>query len=205
MSSAIFDVEYHTISAITNHRSNNDPNASFLQVLLLGIYYDTENNYGVPELIEKNIGLTYIQYLENKGFYNRLIYNSQLPDYFQSGEKNFPGIDNKGNRNKAIIAKMQELFNLHGRNIWIDLLFIQLRTFICTTTRTGNETWQASDLKYYFDDALFAATFSYICASSFPMIIPKNMAIAADKQKVIYEIGYDSNYNQTLTRRVVNG
>lgn len=203
MASAIFDKQYCTVSAVVNYRAQGDASSSFMQCLLLGIYFDTEHHFGVPELLEKNIGLAYVQFLETQGFYNRLVFNSELQDYFQSGEKNAPGIDNKGNRNKLIIAKLQELINQYGHKIFIDVFFIQLKTFVCNITRSGNETWETIDKQYYFDDVLFAITFAYICSETYQFRLPKEIGNEMYEQKVTYEYAHDAHWNLVLRQKTL--
>lgn len=201
MASAIWDVHYNTVSCLINHRKLNDPDASFLQCLLMGLYYDVEKNRGVPELLEKNIGLAYKNYKSNKGFLGTLMYNAELPDHLQSGSNSDLGIDNKGYRNKAIINEMYKVFTLFGEKIYIPTPFEQLRTFVCDITRSGNETWGPVDSRYYHDDALWAIVFAYIAALSHMHLVPKSTEEVAEKRKYRWETYYDENFN--LKRRQV--
>ena len=195
MASAIWDKYYKTVSALVNFRKANDPNACFLQSLLLGLYYDRINRSGVPELIEKNIGLAYKNYKTERGFNKTLMFNAELQDYLRSGTDSDAGIDNKGNRNKAIINKMYEVFTTFGERIYISTPFEQLKTFVCTSSRSGEDKWGSVDHRYYFDDALFAIVFSYIAAESYPFRIPLNLEVESETKRVVYETMYDKNFN----------
>lgn len=196
MSSAIWDNYYNTVSCLVNFRKQNDPNYSFLQTLLCGLYYDAVNKMkkGVPELIEKNIGLAYKNYKIERGFGSSLIFNAEIPENLKSGSESDIGIDNKGKRTMAIIHKMYELIDTFGDKIYIPVIFEQLRTFACNTTRTGIEQWGSIDHRYYFDDVLFACAFAYIAGtSSF-----KSPLCIDDKEnatKIIYVDTYDRNWN----------
>jgi len=201
MASAIWDKKFNTIACLMDYREPSNPKASFLQTLLMGLYYDCHNNGGVKELLEKNIGLAYRNYKENKGFLNSLVLNSEIEDSLQSGTASDIGIDNKGVRNEYIIARMGEMFKTFGDNIYIGLLFQQLITFVCKTTRTGKPSWQPLDNRYYYDDALFAAVFAYICSVSFYSHIPKNLEETEDLNKNRgFKMEYDSNYKLIQVR-----
>jgi hypothetical protein len=195
MASAIWDKYYKTFSALTNFRKANDPNYCFLQCMLLGLYYDKINRIGVPELVEKNIGLAYKNYKQERGLHRNLMYNAELPDFLRSGSDNGIGIDNKGNRNKAIINKMYEVFTMYGERIYISTFYEQHKTFVCTTTRSGEERWGSVDHRYYFDDALFGGTFAFIAAESYPFRTPQNLEAEKKVMKTVYETVYDNNYN----------
>jgi len=195
MASAIWDKNYNTIAAIVNFREPSNPKASFLQALLLGLYYDVEDKGGVRELVEKNIGLAYTNYKESKGFMDSLVINSEIEDPLQSGNPSDYGIDNKGVRNKFIISRMSEMFLTFGKNIYIDVLFSQLTTFVCKITRTGTESWGPLDNRYYYDDALFAAVYAYICARSFDLLIPRNVVEEKVELRQTYAMRYDKDFN----------
>jgi hypothetical protein len=165
MASVIYDARHNTIVAILNYR---DPNHhyTFLQTMLLGLYYDVEQKGGVPELVESNIGTAYMDYKEAKGYGNSLVHRLELPDHMQGGG-NLYGIDNRGNRNRFIITKLYEVLEAYGDRFYFNVPFRQLRTFACKISDKGNETWGVTDPRKFHDDVLFALVFSYICASSY--------------------------------------
>ncbi len=204
MASAIFDAKFKTISAITNYR---DPNHkyTFLQCMLLSLYYGQEDK-GVfgrcKELVECNIGTAYCDYVELKGFYNSLVYRTELPDAMRGGSS-LIGIDNRGPRTRFIINKMFECFQAYGSRFCIDDIFIQLRTFVCTVTASGNETWGTADKRKYHDDVLFAVVFSYICSLSYAHIEPKEINSSKESIKISYQIYRDKygNLGRRITRK----
>lgn len=193
MSSAIFDNHFRTISAVVNYRDSNYKYC-FLQTLLLGLYYDTQNQGGVKELLEANIGLAYRDYKDNKGFFRSLVYTSELPDAFQNQTTNI-GIDNKGKRATMIVNKMYELIQAYGKNIFIEEFWLQLKTFVCQITAQGNTVWGPADKRLYRDDILFSCTFAYICSLCYPNRLPRD--IGSDKHKYVTKsrMIYDKNYN----------
>jgi len=193
MSSAIIDVQFGTVAAIVNYRDSNHK-YTFLQTMLLGLYYDTRNqNKGrIKELVESNIGTAYADYVETKGFYNSLVYRTELPDYMQGGSS-IIGIDNRAARTRFIINKLHEFIQAYGDRVYIDTFFIQLRTFICTVTASGNETWGTSDRRKYHDDVLFAVVFAYICSLSYTHLIPKEIKSEEDRYRVSYEVKRDKD------------
>jgi len=156
-----------------------------------------ERGYGVKELLETNIGLAYREYKENKGFFDSLVFNAELPQYLQTSSGNIVGIDNRGMRSKMIIDKMFEMIQAFGTKIYIEEFFIQLKTFVCTVNQKGNESWGPVDRRYYKDDVLFACVFSYICSLCYINEIPEKID-SEDKRTVIrHELRRDANWNLT--------
>lgn len=193
-STSIFDKYYNTLSALTNFRIQNDPAYSFLQSALLCLYYDTSlSKIGVPELIEKNIGLAYRQFKENVGLAANLMYSSELPASLR-GDSVSIGVDNKGSRNRVIINYMAELFTTFAGNIYIPDYWTQHRTFVCSVTRSGMEQWGSVDPRYYKDDALFGGVYAYIAAVS-SYAIPKNIDAEPMVMSSRYKISYDKDFN----------
>lgn len=175
--SAIWDKDAHTLSAILNFRVS-DYQQVFLQSLLMGLYYDPESKYGVPELVESNRGTSYTQYKTQKGFLKNMVINSQLPDFLVNNStiNEGVGVDNKGQRNIVLINRMTELLKFYGTHIYIRIVFQQLKTFVCKISATGKEVWGPINRKYFMDDTLWALDFSYICAELvFPHLKPKNI------------------------------
>lgn len=167
MSSTVWDEHYKTPCALLNFRIENDTKKVYTQAMLLGLYYDVRPiKRGIPELLERNIGANYKDYLDSYGYRNRLLFDAQLMDLFKSSVSSAIGLDNKGVRARNLISYMQQLFNTYDKHIFIGTYFHQLRTFVLKVTRSGNESWGVSDKKLYRDDTLFSLTFSKICADS---------------------------------------
>lgn len=203
MASSIYDKVYNTISATVDFRSPNYREV-FLQVLLLGVYYDWQKSIGVKELLETNIGKAYQQYKEMKGRYNTLVLNTELPDALQVHSGNQIGIDNKGFRNKLIIDKLYEMIKAFGAKNYMERFFIQLKTFVAKITDSGNTTWGPADPKIYKDDTLFSGVYSYICAQCFPNEIPKEVEVGETvKKKLISYLDYDKNFNVKRIYKIV--
>lgn len=194
MSSSVWDVYYHTISAVVNFRSPNYKEV-YLQSMLLGIYYDTQAVKGIKELTEANLGLAYREYKDNRGYFDTLVFNSELPINFQTQSGNLVGLDNRGFRNKLIIDKMFELIQCFGHKIYLEEFFVQLKTFVCTFTPKGNETWGPIDKRYYWDDILFSATFAYICALCYSHLEPKCLEEERRHTTVKMISTYDKDWN----------
>lgn len=199
MASVVFDSVYNTPVAIMDYR---DPNHkyTFLQCLLLSLYYDTEGGKGIKELVESNIGTAYVDYKESKGFGNSLVHRLELPDHMQGGAS-LIGLDNRGSRNKFIINKMYEVVTAYGDKFYFEKIFNQLRTFSCKLTDKGNETWGVTDTRVFHDDVLFGLVFSYICALSYSHRPPVNLEQEENAYRIEYKLTRDSSGN--LTRRPV--
>lgn len=200
---AIWDKHYQTIAAIVNFRVR-DVKYVFLQSMLLGLYYDTfyEGARGCPELVESNRGTAYTLYKDAKGYGDSLVRNSELDMRLMTANNTTQndgiGIDNKGNRNKAIISYMHDMLSNFANKIYIQKIFEQLRTFVCIVTDRGTETWGPMNKKYFQDDTLFAAVFSYICAElTYSNLKPTDTTSnVRQRTKVEYRLEYDSNMNQ---------
>lgn len=177
MASAIWDRHVEALDRVTEapvcliyHRKAHDPKSTFLQCLLMGLYYDTNHpegaKQGVPELIENNIGGNYKEYQENKGFYKRIVFNKQLPDNDMMGGGPNWGINTSGrgqNRRKMrVVYKMRELAKLYGNNIHFDVFWKEMETYV--NHMKSEETWGPMDKRNNRDDALDGITFSYICS-----------------------------------------
>lgn len=211
MASSVWDKHYKTVAAVLNFRTR-DYRQVFLQTMLLGIYYDVNNDskISIKELIESNRGTSYKQYKEDKGYGNELVINRELPMAFQNRTtiNEGVGIDNKGIRNTMIINRLFELINAYGDNIYCETFFEQLKTFTCDVRESGKEVWGPSNRKYVKDDVLFSTVFSYICAElCFPELIPQNLTTEDRKMTVSYDLVYDKNYNlvRVPVKKFTNG
>lgn len=210
MSGAIWDKHFKTTAAIMFSR-NKDYRQTFLQNLLLDLYYDLDDNLqGVKELVESNIGQSYTQYKVSKGFNQSMVFNYELPPHLvnKTTINEGIGIDNKGLRNAAIVNKLHELIQAYGENLYMEVFWEQLKTFVCEVTDKGKETWGPVNRKYFKDDTLFSVVYSYICAEEvYKHLIPENLEDTRKKQDIVkFELGYDSEYNLVrMPVRYVNG
>jgi hypothetical protein len=199
MASVVFDNYWKTPACIVDYR-DPDHKFTFLQCMLAGIYYNTSRREkSIPELVESNIGTSYTDYKETKGYDGSLVYRTQLPSMMQGGG-NMIGIDNRGNRNRFIINKMFEVVTNYGENFYIDRVFTQLKTFQCTINSNGTETWGTADPKNYHDDVLFALVFAYICTLCFEHKEPREIKTEADMYTTKHKLV--RRPDGTLTRQV---
>lgn len=201
MASMIYDSYHNVPVAIMDYR---DPNHkyTFLQCVLMGVYYDTEGVGAVKELVESNIGTAYVDYKESKGFRNSLVHRLELPDHMQGGGSLY-GIDNRGNRNKFIINKMYEVLSAYGERFYFPVIFNQLRTFACKVTPSGNETWGVTDTRKFHDDTLFALVFAYICALSYSHREPYDATSESNALTVKTTLIRDGSGNLRQVQKVV--
>lgn len=180
--SAVWDDYEKTIAAVLNFRQQHDHKYTFLQSVLLNLYYDTKPGIktGIKELVEANIGTNYIDYLEAKGYFSSLVFNSQLPNKVVGGAR-LVGIDNKGNRANGIIEFMTELLrNFHDR-MFIPIIFEQLTTFVQDLSKSGKEVWAPMNRLMHYDDVLYAITYAYICRLSHLNLQPIHKAAVSGK------------------------
>ena len=187
MASAIWDEYYKTFSAVVNFRRQHDHKYTFLQVVLLGLYYDTNPGIkqGVKELVESNIGTNYMDYKETKGFFSSLVFTAQLPSKVAGGPR-LLGIDNKGNRADAIIDYLTEVIRNFHERIYISIIFEQLSTFVHALSKSGKETWQAMNHLLHFTDVLYACVYAYICRLSHPHLYPIHKTLTTNRTQTRY-------------------
>jgi hypothetical protein len=197
--STVWDKWYKCPVAILDFRTR-DYRQVFLQSMLLNIYYDTSiNKKGIKELVESNRGTSYTQYMEEKGWGKNLVLNYELPQYLQNRTtvNEGVGLDTKNVRKTIVINRMHEMIQAYGHQFYFRTIFDQLKTFVCSITATGKESWGPVNRKYFKDDVLDATVFSYICSElCFPELTPKNLNKESNKYKHTYKIIYDKNYNQ---------
>jgi hypothetical protein len=180
MASAMWDSLTNSVSACVFSRERNFKE-TYLQCLLMGLYYDQMNEGGAKELLENNIGDMYLDFQEIHGFRKRHVPNSALPEYLQTNTKWF-GISKRTNTSPRIIAKLEELIDAYADNIDIPWFWEQLKKFVekdlkQTANSTGQRQtkYQAKDLRYDYDDVIDAITFAYINAISHAKKEPVNI------------------------------
>lgn len=193
MGSVIYDRYWNTPVAILNYR-DPDHKETFRQCMLMGIYYSNERGKAVPELVEGNLGTAYTDYKEFKGYRKSLVTNEQVPTVFQGGGATY-GIDNRGMRNRTIVSRMQEFVVNCGPKIYFQIVFSQLRVFVCSFTDKGNETWGVKDKRTQQDDVLFGGVFAYICSECFQHRPPVDKQKQTAQAKITYELKRDHNGN----------
>jgi hypothetical protein len=200
--SAIWDDYAKTIPAVVNFRRQHDHKFTFLQSVLLGLYYNTAPgiNTGVKELVESNIGTNYTDYKEMKGFFESLVFTAQLPSRVAGGTR-LIGIDNKGTRANGIIDYMTELIRTYHDRIYIPVIFEQLMTFAQNTTKTGKEVWGPTNIALHFDDVLFAATYAYICRLCHMHLNPTRKVLVAERFAIKHKLVRMPDY--TVVRQPV--
>lgn len=209
MSTTVWDKYFKTIAAVMDFRTK-DYRYTFLQSLLLKLYYAANESRIPKELVESNIGQSYTQYTENKGFGGSMVLNYELPPYLQNKTtiNEGVGIDNKGMRNLTIVNRLHEMIQSFGENIFIERFWEQLKTFVCEVSDRGKEVWGPVNRKYFRDDTLFSAVYSYICGElCYPELVPENIEDASKKKETVkFELSYDQDYNLVrMPVRYVNG
>lgn len=201
MASLIWDNYYKCPVCLVNFRKQYSHKESFLQCMLMGIYYDKAREdgkkRGVPELIESNIGTAYKDYKESKGFFRSFVMNTQLPRDLQGGAKMI-GIDNHSTRSGLIISKMSECIKNYHERMYFNEIFQQLDSFVMKITQAGKETWERQNKVTDYDDVLFALVYAYICSTLStrePKDVNVESKVVEGKSRLRYKIKRDSNFN----------
>jgi hypothetical protein len=203
MCSAIWDNYTNSVSSVVFHRDRKFKE-TYLQVLLQSLYYDQEKRGGIYELIENNIGDMHRDFQEIMGFKHKFTANATLPLYLQTPGSKWWGIANKTNTAPRIIAKIEEMLDGYGDNIDVPWFWEQLKTFVEKDLRTPNShrqtRYQASDLRYDYDDAIFAIAFAYINAQSHARYEPVNVKDGEGEKQITrrYIQNAQTNYRKRL-------
>lgn len=188
MASVVWDDYLKTPVCVINYRKQHDHLKSYLQCLLMGLYYDNEPiKRGIKDLVESNIGTNYIDYKRSKGFFDNLTFNSELPTRVLGGSREV-GIDNKGTRADAIIDFMAEMLRAFHDRFYIKVIFDQLSTFVCKISDKGKETWEAQSKLLHYDDVLYALVFSFINKLSHPNLNPIQIEAEHFRTRVRYKL-----------------
>ena len=197
MSSCIWDRAAQTKNGQTEapvcyiyHRKPHDQEATFLQCLLMGLYYDTNSpsnqKEGVKELIENNIGALYIKYLQDKDFGKRIVMNMELSEMDLRGGGSLYGINTSGHgnnrRKKIVVGKLGEVIKYFGQNIYFDIFWKECETYV--NLGKDGESWKPVD-KNYRDDCLDSTAFAKICSDSFAFLPLKKVEKEEIHRKVI--------------------
>lgn len=202
MSSAIWDQLNNEVSSVVFFRGLR-PKDAFLQCILQNLYY---NQNGVVELIENNLGDFYLNFRENLGFKKNILPTAALHPTLRTNSGKWWGVSNKANTGEKIIQHLMELLDLYIDNIYIPWFFLQCKTFIEKDLKSGgtnlrNTRFQAADLRYDYDDVLFAVTFAYINAMSNTKYEPRELSTQVIKKKnqLKYVCGPETNFNTYLS------
>lgn len=170
MSTAVWDNYNMEVAAAMFYRVT-DYRDVFLQSILLGLYYDRN----IKDLCENNTGTNYMDYTDTLGLGRILVASMELPPKFQLNSKAKLGIPNRTGTNKHIIYELEELLQLYMDRIEVSWFWEQLKSFVQKDLSNGNTRYQADDLKYHYDDIIFAIIFAYICAKAFERAMPKKV------------------------------
>jgi len=149
---------------------------------MLGLFYDPY----IKNLHEFNIGSGFKDYVENLNLLNTLVPNMRLPKYLskKGGDREY-GIGKHAQNSRYIIAKLTELLGSYVDNINVELLFVQLKTFVQKYSAQGEATYKVKDPRKYFDDMIDAIVYSYINAAYVhKLTIPRNSGAAKAQQKI---------------------
>lgn len=173
-SSVVWDARYGTIPAISNQRTS-DPMRCFEQSALLNLYYSPPGEF-IPELIENNIGRSYINFLSDQHFsYGRkaVVGMWQLPEYMRTKTAIEDGINVKGNVRLQVINQLLNMLQVHGDKIYLLELWEQLLHFV----PSGGEIkrYRSEDTNKFNDDVLLASAFAYICRMCFGNRMPESL------------------------------
>jgi len=173
-SSAIWDEYTHSVPCVVYTRER-DFRQSYLQAILMGVYYDWQHRKGVPDLIEDNIGDDYKNTRDLLGFGHCVLPKLALPKSLQGGAKMW-GINKKGNAG-YIASYLLDLLDNYRDNIDIWWFWVQLGTFVKKSLKTivsHRETkYEPRDRKRDRDDAIDAVTYARICAISHDRDTPR--------------------------------
>ena len=94
------------------------------------------------------------------------------------------------------------MVSAYGGNIFMEIMWHQLKTFTSESTDGGKSVWGPSNRKYFKDDVLFAAVYAYICAHKvYYDRVPTSLSQEAKKVEYKSMLVYDKDFN--LVRQTV--
>jgi len=207
MASAIWDSYAETVPAVVFYRVRNFKEC-YLQCLLLGLYYSPRD--GAKELIEANIGDGYVEWLDTRKHGRKIQPQSMLPLFMRSGGK-WWGINNKTNTAGHIMNKLIEMLQTRVENIYIPWFFKQMKTFVekdlSASTSHRQSRYQAADLRYDYDDVIFAIVYAYINAECNRQYYPTKVSKDYEGKKKVrrYMQDHTTNFNLRLAEFDENG
>lgn len=183
VSGSVWDNEEETIACVVNYREDFNLHYSFEQLLCMKLWY-TGTGAVIPELVERNQGSLYYEYLDVNNALHNTVWGGELPTRKMKAKSGAGalswGIDKfKGETTDEIINYTFELYDTYGQNFWIPELWKQQETFIKKETKQQNGfkvKYQARNVKMDYDDVIFSATFAYICCRCFPRRMPVLLA-----------------------------
>lgn len=200
--SAIWDAHYRTIPCIVNTRTH-DPYDAYAQSKLMGMYYANNGEQFCPELIENNIGKTYVKWVcgPEWGALQSMLTNRRLMDILQGGGEDI-GWDSKGTRKGVMVTAIgKNMLLSHGKNIYIPVLWSQLRFFVGVQGSGGNILWGVDDRKKHQDDVIDAAFMAYACRMSFQHVQPvcvEGDGVARGSDPITYKTIWHNGVNMKV-------
>jgi len=208
MSSSIWDALNNTCASMVFWRVRAYKEC-YLQCLLQGLYFDQVGG-GAKELVESNIGDSYVDFQDMVGYSRRLVANRALPTHMQTPSSKFWGIANKANTAGYIAGKIIEMIDAYAPNIYIEWFFEQIKTFVekdLAGRSSHRETrFQAADLKTNYDDGIFSMVFAYINAQAHSKYEPRLIDSAEESvRQRRYVQNADTNWKMRLALVDENG
>jgi hypothetical protein len=180
-SASIWDKLCKTVSCCIFYREP-DYEMCYLQGILMGMYYDTTKNVGVPDLVENNIGDQYIKMRESLKLDSVIVATAQLDPALQGGSAKWWGISKKSNTAGGIVFQLQALLDKYAKNILMLRFWVGLKKFVekdmtRSNMATRDTRWGPANKKVDRDDDIDSITYAWICSSSFDHLTPKNINI----------------------------
>tara|TARA_R100000995_G_scaffold84922_1_gene65891 strand:- start:14785 stop:16809 length:2025 start_codon:yes stop_codon:yes gene_type:complete len=203
MSTAVWDALAMSPACVVNWRIRSYKEC-YLQCILAGMYYNVDNRE-TKDLVESNIGDSYLDFREMHGFERGVVANADLPMSLQGGSAKWWGISNKASTAGRITNRIIEMIELYADNIYIPWFWIQCKTFVEKslkgTTSHRQSRFQAADLKFDFDDVIFSITYAYINADAHNRFEPRKIS-GAKSNKVFtkYVQNRETNFQMRLAQ-----
>lgn len=181
-STTMYDAVKNRVSAEVSFRAE-DYHECYVQAICLSFYYQDVKGKVPYELVETNTGSEYCSWIEAMGLEPSLIFNTELPDMFQSGDGSAQnGISKKAHNAPRIVGKLIEFITVYGHNIDSPDFWYEIGSFVKmeNKAKTGY-VWGPKSKAYYKDDRLDSGVYAYLAAESKNHLVPKNVAEKTDK------------------------
>lgn len=155
-----------TLACAVNHRSPN-VKETFLQCVLMGIYYRNHGQDKCMELIEYEQGHNYIDFQKQPFLMvedSMMLRGALEPQY--AGGQHIHGISMKKERKSRAFIDLAQLIYDHGHNIYLLDFWSQLGHIESEERQDGSLDWGTKDSLKFNDDLVFGALYSYLCWKS---------------------------------------
>lgn len=160
-----FDIPCPAVCML-NHRSGF-PKESFVQCILMGMYYANKGQRACKEVVEINRGGKYVDYKCGPEFdlSDSLVMRAELPPLYRGGQHIY-GVDLKGgsgSRKEALYHDGTTLLLEEGHNLFYPEVWTQIQNINVESKPDGSVQWGTASKNTLNDDMVYAMFYAKVC------------------------------------------